>query len=120
MDATLAKKAQDLAAEVATQASTVEELNEVFRSLMKTALERMLNVELESHLRVERDEGLDTVSNDGDLVLYEDDVEPKSKGQNRKHGCSRKSVGCDMGTVVTWVRYHSIFREIAMATLIPC
>ena len=50
MDATLTKKANDLAKEFAGQATTLEELNEVMRALMKTALERMLNTELDSHL----------------------------------------------------------------------
>ena len=50
MDATLTKKANDLAKEFAGQATTLEELNEVRRALMKTALERMLNTELDAHL----------------------------------------------------------------------
>ncbi len=50
MDATLMKKADELAEEFAGQATTLEELNEVMRALMKTALERMLTTELDSHL----------------------------------------------------------------------
>ena len=50
MDAALMKKAEELANEVAVQATTLEELNQVVRSLMSTALEKMLNAELEAHL----------------------------------------------------------------------
>jgi hypothetical protein len=47
MDAKLMKKAEELAQEVAGQATTLDELNGVMRSLMKSALEKMLNAELE-------------------------------------------------------------------------
>ena len=50
MDAALMKKAEELANEVAVQATTLDELNRVVRSLMSTALEKMLNAELEAHL----------------------------------------------------------------------
>jgi transposase-like protein len=50
MDAMLTKKADELAKELSTKATTQEELSEVMRALMKTALERMLNTEMEVHL----------------------------------------------------------------------
>jgi hypothetical protein len=40
-----------LATEFASQATTVEELNELMRLMMKSELERMLDVELDVHLR---------------------------------------------------------------------
>ena len=45
MDAIVMKKANELAG----QTTTLEALNGVMRSLMKAALERMLNTELEVH-----------------------------------------------------------------------
>ena len=41
MDAILTKKAEELAKDLAGQATTLNELNAVMRSLMKSALERM-------------------------------------------------------------------------------
>ncbi len=50
MDVELTKKVDQLAIELATQASTLDDLNGAMRSLMKAALERMLNSELDVHL----------------------------------------------------------------------
>jgi hypothetical protein len=50
MDAILTAKAEQLAGEMATQARTLEDLNGLIRSMMKSALERMLNTELDVHL----------------------------------------------------------------------
>ncbi len=50
MDAHVKKQAAELAHELAGQATTLDELNGVMRTLMKSALERMLNTELEVHL----------------------------------------------------------------------
>ena len=50
MDALLQSRAQELATEFASQATTVEELNELMRLMMKSALERMLDTEMDVHL----------------------------------------------------------------------
>ena len=50
MDASLQKRAEQLATEFANQASTAEDLNGLMRLMMKSALERMLNTELDVHL----------------------------------------------------------------------
>ena len=50
MDATLKLKAEQLARDIATQASTLDDLNGLFRTLMKSALERMLDTEMDVHL----------------------------------------------------------------------
>ena len=50
MDAILTAKAERLAGEMATQARTLEDLNGLMRSMMKSALERMLNTELDVQL----------------------------------------------------------------------
>ena len=50
MDASVKKKSEELAKELALQATTIEDLNGVMRSLMKSALESMLNSELNAHL----------------------------------------------------------------------
>ncbi len=50
MDASLRSRAEQLAGEFSSQATTAEELNSFMRLMMKSALERMLNTELDVHL----------------------------------------------------------------------
>ena len=50
MDAILQARAEQLAKEFANQHHTAEDLNGLMRLMMKTALERMLNTELDVHL----------------------------------------------------------------------
>ncbi len=49
MDVTLLKKTEELAKELAQNSSTLEDLNQVMWSLMKTTIERMLNTEMAMH-----------------------------------------------------------------------
>ena len=48
MDASFQSKAEKLAAEFATQATTIEELNSLMRVMMKSGLERMLDTDVRS------------------------------------------------------------------------
>ncbi len=50
MDASLRSRAEQLASEMASQARTAEDLNGLMRLMMKSALERMLNTEMDVHL----------------------------------------------------------------------
>src|SRR5688572_25165150 len=50
MDASLHKRAEQLATEFASQARTAEDLNGLMRLMMKSALERMLNTGMDVHL----------------------------------------------------------------------
>ena len=50
MDASLQSRAEQLASEFASQARTAEDLNGLMRLMMKSALERMLNTEMDVHL----------------------------------------------------------------------
>ena len=50
MDASLQLRAEQLATEFASQAKTAEDLNGLMRLMMKSALERMLNTEMDVHL----------------------------------------------------------------------
>src|SRR5437870_5896505 len=50
MDATLKLKAEQLAGEFANQAQSLDDLNGLIRTLMKSALERMLDTEMDVHL----------------------------------------------------------------------
>ena len=96
MDAMLTKKAEELAMEMATQATTLEELNGVMRSLMKTALEKMLNTELEVHLGRVPDGVAETLveARPEALAGSENDA---SQPRNRKNGFSLKTIQGDLG-----------------------
>lgn len=93
MDAMLTQKAEELAMELATQATTLEDVNGMMRLLMKTALEQMLATELDVHLgRV----------SDGVAAKAGEDVPPvggnaAGSPRNRKNGCSPKTIQGDMG-----------------------
>ena len=51
MDAILKSQAEQFANELAAQVTTLEDLNGLMRTMMKTALERMLNTEMDVHLQ---------------------------------------------------------------------
>lgn len=90
MDAILTKKATELAEELASQATTVEEINDVMRSFMKTALERMLSSELEAHLgRGSRPRAVTQQEARADAT--------PARPRNRKNGTSPKTVQGDSG-----------------------
>jgi putative transposase len=92
MDAILARKADELAKELATQATTLEELNGVMRSLMKTALERMLNTELDVHL----EDGVGETIPVGDQDAPANNTD-QPQSRNRRNGYSPKTIQGDMG-----------------------
>ena len=50
MDASLKSQVEQLALECAGEATTIEELNELIRLMMKSGLERMLDTEMDVHL----------------------------------------------------------------------
>jgi putative transposase len=88
MDAILKSQAEKLANELATQVSTLEDLNGLMRTMMKTALERMLNTEMDVHLGRRRPT---EVAN----TPAPDPIDSASK--NRRNGHSKKTVAGDMG-----------------------
>lgn len=87
------QKTEALAAEIATQAKTIEDVNGVMRSLMKSALERMLVTELDVHL------GRRTPPRPSASTEATTTVEPASKprSSNRKNGTSPKTIQGDAG-----------------------
>ena len=50
MDATLERKVEELAQEIAGDAKTIQDVNHVLRLMMKSTLERMLDTEMDVHL----------------------------------------------------------------------
>ena len=89
MDAIVMKKTNELAEELAGQATTLEDLNGVMRSLMKSALERMLNTELEVHLG----RGSSTLP---EASLIPEEVAAPQR-RNRRNGTSPKTIQGDLG-----------------------
>ena len=104
MDALLTKKANELAKELAGQATTIEDLNGAMRSLMKTAIETMLNSEMSVHLGRGRSA---SVSKPG--AIERTVIEPVSeesetssetstvKSRNRRNGSSPKTIQGESG-----------------------
>ena len=88
MDATLKLKAEQLAGEIANQAQTIEDLNGLFRTLMKSALERMLDTEMDVHLGRR---------NIGPLAADNAAAGDQVVSANRRNGRSQKTVRGEMG-----------------------
>ena len=99
MDASLRLRAEQLASEMAGQATTVEDLSGLMRLMMKSALERMLNTEMDVHL------GRRPAATSGDTPSSPAQSPPAaaaaaSPGQrrsNRRNGRSQKTVQGDQG-----------------------
>src|SRR5438105_3563895 len=95
MDASLQLRAEQLATEFASQARTAEDLNSLMRLMMKSALERMLNTELDVHL------GRRSLPQPAIAERPLEDTAPAAKGlkrsPNRRNGKSEKTVQGDLG-----------------------
>jgi len=92
MDSVLQSRAHQLATEFASQATTVEELNELMRLMMKSGLERMLDTELDVHL------GRRSLAS-MDAAAAVPQAAEKRRSPNRRNGRSRKTVQGDLGEV---------------------
>jgi transposase-like protein len=99
MDASLRLRAEQLASEFSSQATTAEELNGFMRLMMKSALERMLNTEMDVHLGRKGLAGAglaEQSSGEGPLGS----APPSDSGKrssNRRNGRSQKTVQGDLG-----------------------
>jgi len=96
MDAKLLDQTQALAMEIATQATTLEDLNGVLKTLMSSALERMLNTELDVHLG--RHPIGTLVESPENEVLP--DEEPTLSSRNRRNGSTPKTLQGEQGKLV--------------------
>jgi transposase-like protein len=92
MDAVLQSRVEELAKEFASQATTVEELNELMRLMMKRGLERMLDTEMDVHLGRRSVASLDAAATLSQAT-------GKRRSPNRRNGRSRKTVQGDLGEV---------------------
>lgn len=105
MDASLQSKAEQLASEIASQAKVAEDLNGLMRLMMKSALERMLDTEMDVHLGRKALSGEPAESPPEKPVSGETAslAGRKKRWTNRRNGRSRKTVRGDVGelTVAT-------------------
>ena len=102
MDASIRTRAEQLASEMASQATTVEDLNGLMRSMMKSALERMLSTELDVHLGRKGLPGtLPAELPSAETPLATEPATPAAESgktsPNRRNGHSRKTVQGDLG-----------------------
>jgi transposase-like protein len=97
MDAILKSQAEQLVREMATQATTLDDLNGLMRAMMKTALERMLNTEMDVHLgrRAEPGGTNDNPTPNASTTSVTENAPATPK--NRRNGHSQKTLSGDMG-----------------------
>ena len=101
MDASLRARAEQLAREMAGEAETAEDLNGLLRLMMKAAMERMLDTEMDVHLGRNplREVPLgDAEASAEDSAAIEAGPATQPSG-NRRNGRSRKTVQGDLGQV---------------------
>jgi putative transposase len=103
MDASLHARAEQLATEFASQARTAEDLNGLMRLMMKSALERMLNTEMDVHLgrRIFPQAAVAELA-PGELPSCGElsaaaEASPRKGSRNRRNGKSPKTVQGDLG-----------------------
>jgi putative transposase len=98
MDASFQSRAEELAEEFASQATTVEELNQLMRLMMKSGLERMLDTEMDVHLGRRLAPAMQAVA-DAEVAPSSRPAGEKRRSPNRRNGRSRKTVQGDLGEV---------------------
>ena len=92
MDASLQSRAEQLASEMAGQATTVEDLNGLMRLMMKSALERMLNTEMDVHLGRRASPVVEAESSGAETPPATDSTTAIQRRTNRRNGRSQKTV----------------------------
>jgi len=98
MDAILQRRAEELASEFANQAKTAEDVNGLFRLMMKSVYERLLNTELDVHLG--RKGAPAVPSPEAEAVeTQEPALRQIKRPSNRRNGHSPKTVQGDLGEV---------------------
>jgi putative transposase len=97
MDASLRSRAEQLASEMAGQVRTVEDLNGLMRLMMKSALERMLNTEMDVHLGRRPAAVPEAESPVAEVPPATDPAVPIKGRPNRRNGRSQKTVQGDQG-----------------------
>ena len=98
MDGALQNRAEVLAREIAGQARTIEDVNGLMRVMMKSALERMLDTEMDVHLgRRPLAKPSGESAGTATAPAESPETEPSKKRPNRRNGRSRKTVRSETG-----------------------
>jgi putative transposase len=98
MDASLRSRAEQLAGEMAGQARTIEDLNGLMKLMMKSALERMLDTEMDVHLGRRPVAAGDVASDaEGSLATAAEPSPAAKCPPNRRNGRSQKTVRGNQG-----------------------
>jgi putative transposase len=100
MDASLQSRAEVLAREIAGQAQTIQDVNGLMRLMMKSALEQMLDSEMDVHLgrrplSIAADDAAVAATPPTELLATA--ASPAKKAPNRRNGRSKKTVRSDTG-----------------------
>jgi transposase-like protein len=118
MDASLRSRAAQLANEFADQARTVEDLNGLIRLMTKSALERMLNTEMDVHLGRRKLAGATVAQPLGEPPTAAEPMSPSAgpgkRSPNRRNGRSQKTVQGNLGelTLETPRDRHGTFEPL--------
>ena len=94
MDAFLQTRAEELAREMAGQAKTVGDLQGLLRLMMKSAMERMLDTEMDVHLGRQG-----PATAEAPTAAAEQPAQGGKRPPNRRNGRSQKTVQCELGEV---------------------
>jgi transposase-like protein len=100
MDSALQDRVEVLAREIAGQARTIEDVNGLMRLMMKSALERMLDTEMDVHLGrrpLADPSGPSAVTGTTPIEVPTVEPEASQKGPNRRNGRSKKTVRNETG-----------------------
>jgi len=96
MDASLQARAEQLAKEIAGEAQTAEDLNGLMRLMMNSALERMLDTEMDVHLGRKPSAG-DPPAVELTAADEETEATQTKRSKNRRNGRGRKTVRGEVG-----------------------
>jgi putative transposase len=96
MDAIFTEKAQRLAGEIAAEAKSLDDVNGLIKLMLKSALERMLDTEMDVHLGRKNP----LLSESPHAVAIPAKMLPeKRRTRNRRNGRSQKTVQGDLGEI---------------------
>jgi putative transposase len=97
MDAILTNKAEQLAREIAVEAKTLDDLNGLMKLMMKSALERMLDTEMDVHLGRKKLPGSTVEAATQAVANHAAESASEPGAKNRRNGRSQKTIQGDLG-----------------------
>jgi putative transposase len=99
MDAIFTEKVERLAREIGADAKTLADLNGLIKLMLKSALERMLDTEMDAHLGRAGVPGLDRDVPAAAVGKSDSGSPHKKRAKNRRNGHSQKTVQGDLGEI---------------------